>query len=353
MSSRTVAELAEALGARLQGNGGARIERVSSLASASTTTLAFMVGRSHLKELRRTQAGAVLLSEEWADECPVPALIVPNPHVAFARAAAILHPEEPIRPGIHESAVVASDAEIAPGVSIGPNAVVGSACRIGTGAVIGPGCVLMDRVQVGAGTRLVAQVFIGSDSRLGSHCLVHPGAVIGADGFGLANEQGRWIKVPQVGSVQIGDDVEVGANTTIDRGAIEDTVIGKGVKLDNLIQVAHNVRIGEHTAIAGCVGIAGSAVIGRGCTIGGGVGIAGHLEVSDGVHVAGMSLVATDLEQAGAYSSSLPAQPLRQWQKNAARLRHLDEMARKLKQLETEVARLRASAGESDKFDQA
>jgi UDP-3-O-[3-hydroxymyristoyl] glucosamine N-acyltransferase len=211
----------------------------------------------------------------------------------------------------------------------------------------------MDRVQVGAGTRLVAQVFIGSDSRLGSHCLVHPGAVIGADGFGLANEQGRWIKVPQVGSVQIGDDVEVGANTTIDRGAIEDTVIGKGVKLDNLIQVAHNVRIGEHTAIAGCVGIAGSAVIGRGCTIGGGVGIAGHLEVSDGVHVAGMSLVATDLEQAGAYSSSLPAQPLRQWQKNAARLRHLDEMARKLKQLETEVARLRASAGESDKFDQA
>ena len=351
--SRTVAELAEALGARLQGDGGARIERVSSLATATVATLAFMVGRSHLDELRSTQAGAVLLSEEWASECRGPALIVRNPHAAFARAAAMLHPEEAARPGIHESAVVAADAEIAAGVSIGANAVVGSGCRIGAHAVIGPGSVLMHGAQIGAGTRLVAQVFIGRDCRLGDRCLVHPGAVIGADGFGFANEQGRWVKVPQVGCVQIGDDVEIGANTTVDRGAIEDTVIGNGAKLDNLIQVAHNVRIGEHTAIAGCVGIAGSAVIGRGCTIGGGVGIAGHLEVADGVHVAGMSLVATDLDQSGAYSSSLPVQPLRQWQKNAARLRHLDEMARKLKQLETEVARLRASAGQSDKLDQA
>ncbi|WP_455384104.1 UDP-3-O-(3-hydroxymyristoyl)glucosamine N-acyltransferase [Acidihalobacter prosperus] len=351
--SRTLAELAEALGARVQGDGGVRVERVSSLAGGSPATLAFMVSGAHLDELRHTQAGAVVLSEKWVGDCPVPALIVANPHAAFARAAAMLHPEQAPAPGIHESAVVASEARIADGVCIGPQAVVGAGCSIGRDAVIGPGCVLMPGAEVGAGTRLVAQVFVGRDCRLGERCLIHPGVVIGADGFGLAKDDGRWIKVPQVGRVVIGNDVDIGANTTVDRGAIEDTVLGDGVKLDNQIQVAHNVRIGEHTAIAGCVGIAGSAVIGSGCTIGGGAGIAGHLELADGVHVTGMTLVASDLKQAGAYSSSLPAQPMRQWQKNAARLRHLDEMARKLKQLEAEVARLRASSGQSDELDQS
>jgi UDP-3-O-[3-hydroxymyristoyl] glucosamine N-acyltransferase len=346
--SRTLFELGGALDARLQGDGDIRVERVSSLAHGSSSTLAFMVSRAHLSELHRTQAGAVVLGEEWAAECPVPALVVRNPHAAFARAVAMLHPERKPAPGVHASAVVAPDAQIGAGVSIGPHSVVADGCHIGANAVIGPGCVLMSGSTVGAGTHLVAQVFVGSDCRLGERCRIHPGVVIGADGFGLAKENGRWIKVPQVGRVIIGDEVDIGANTTVDRGAIEDTVLGDGVKLDNQIQVAHNVRIGEHSAIAGCVGIAGSAVIGRGCTIGGGVGIAGHLKLADGVHVTGMSLVASDLEQAGAYSSSLPAQPMRQWQKNAARLRHLDEMARKLKQLEAEVARLSASAGQSE-----
>jgi UDP-3-O-[3-hydroxymyristoyl] glucosamine N-acyltransferase len=351
--SRTLAELAEALGARVQGDGGVRVERVSSLAGGSAATLAFMVSATHLDALRVTQAGAVVLGEEWAAECPVPALIAANPHAAFARAAAILHPEQSPAPGIHASAVVSPEAQIAEGVCIGPQVVVDAGCRIGKDAVIGPGCVLMSGADIGAGTRLVAQVFVGRDCRLGERCLIQPGVVIGADGFGLAKDDGRWIKVPQVGRVIIGNDVEIGANTTVDRGAIEDTMLGDGVKLDNQIQVAHNVRIGEHTAIAGCVGIAGSAVIGSGCTIGGGAGIAGHLELADGVHVTGMTLVATDLTQAGAYSSSLPAQPMRQWQKNAARLRHLDDMARKLKQLEAEVARLHASAGQSDELDQS
>lgn len=351
--SKTLAELAQALGARIQGDAEVCVERVSSLDSASAQTLAFMVGRRHREALRLTQAGAVILGEKWAADCPVPALIVDNPHAAFARAAALLHPPAQTVPGIHPSAVVSPEAEIDEDASIGPHAVIGTGSRIAAGVVIGPGCVLAERVQIGAGTRLVAKVFVGSDCQLGRGCLVHPGVVIGADGFGLANEDGRWIKVPQVGRVVIGNEVEIGANTTIDRGSIDDTVIGEGVKLDNQIQVAHNVRIGEHTAIAGCVGIAGSAVIGRRCTIGGGVGIAGHLEIVDGVHVTGMSLVAGSLKEAGAYSSSLPAQPLRQWQKNAARLRNLDELTRTLKQLEAEVERLRALVEPSDDLNQA
>lgn len=283
----------------------------------------------------------------------MPALVVDNPHAAFARAVALLYPRTPATAGVHPSAVVAADAEIAPTASIGAHAFVGARCRIEDGAVVGPGCILMDHAQLGAHSQLVANVFVADECRIGQRCLLHPGVVIGADGFGLAQEDGRWIKVPQIGRVIIGDDVEIGANTTVDRGAIEDTLIGNGVKLDNQIQVAHNVTIGENTAIAGCVGIAGSAVIGRGCTIGGGVGIAGHLTIADGVHVTGMSLVASDLEQAGAYSSSLPAQSMRQWQKNAARLRHLDEMARTLKQLEAEVAELRAAMANNGSRDQA
>lgn len=351
--SLTLAELAKALGARLQGAGSARIGSIAPLVSADSAALTFMLGRSHLKDLRKTRAGAVILRAEWAHECPVAALIVENPHAAFARAAALLYPSPPVVPGIHPTAVVSPGAEVAEDASVGAHAVIEEGCRIGSGAHIGPGCVLMARASIGAHTRLVAQVFVGANCHLGEYCLIHPGVVIGADGFGLANEDGRWIRVPQIGRVIIGEGVDIGANTTVDRGAIEDTVIEDGVKLDNQIQVAHNVRIGEHTAIAGCVGIAGSADIGRGCTIGGGVGIAGHLHIADGVHVTGMSLVAGNLEKQGAYSSSLPAQPLRQWQKNAARLRHLDELAHAIKRLEAEVGLLRAPDEQTDNSDQA
>ena len=339
-----LAELAKALKAELRGGDGqACIRGVAPLESATSSELAFMSGRAHRQALRHTQAGGVLISEEWAAECPVPALVVGNPHASFARAIALLHPPPPVCAGIHPSAVVHPRAQIAHTAHVGPLTYIGPGCTIEEDVVIGPGCSVMDEARIGRGTRLVSGVFIGAGCIIGERCLIHPGAVIGADGFGLAKEGERWIKVPQIGRVRIGDDVEIGANTTIDRGALEDTVIEDGVKLDNQIQVAHNVRIGAHTAIAGCVGIAGSAVIGRECTIGGGVGIAGHLTIADKVHVTGMSLVAGDLPKAGAYSSSLPAQSMRQWQKNAARLRHLDDMARRIRQLEAEILELKAA----------
>ncbi|APZ43230.1 UDP-3-O-(3-hydroxymyristoyl)glucosamine N-acyltransferase [Acidihalobacter ferrooxydans] len=347
-SGRTLGQLAQLLNARLIGCADAQVDCAAALSSATATALTFMVGRRHLEELRHTKAGAVLLEERWARQCPVPALIVDNPHVAFARALTLLYPSRSNESGIHPSATIAPDAQIAPTASIGPNVVISAGCRIDDEVVIGPGCVLMEKARIGTGSQLVARVFVGADCRIGQRCLVHPGVVIGADGFGLAQENGRWLKVPQIGRAVIGDDVEIGANTTIDRGAVEDTLIGDGVKLDNLIQIAHNVQIGENTAIAGCVGIAGSAIVGSGCTIGGGVGIAGHLKIADNVHVTGMSLVASDLERSGPYSSSLPAQSMRQWQKNAARLRHLDDMARTLKRLETEVATLRSTIESSD-----
>lgn len=343
----TLAELAKGLDAELKGGDAhARIEGVAALHSATSSDLSFMLGqRMHYQALQRTRAGAVLIDKEWADKCPVPALIVGNPHAAFARAIALLYPEPPVEAGIHSSAVVHPEAEIAASAHIGPFAYIGPGSRIGEDVVIGPGCVVEAGACIGDQSRLIARIFIGAGCMVGKRCLIQPGAVIGADGFGLAKEDGKWIKVPQIGRVIVGDDVEIGANTTVDRGAIEDTRIENGVKLDNQIQVAHNVHIGENTAIAGCVGIAGSAVIGRDCTIGGGVGIAGHLAIADNVHVTGMSLVASDIKEPGAYSSSLPAQSMRQWQKNMARLRHLDDMARKMKQLESEIVALKKELG--------
>ena len=337
--SRTVAELAEALGARLQGDGGVRIERVSSLATATVATLAFMVGRSHLDELRSTQAGAVLLSEEWAAECRGPALIVRNPHAAFARAAAMLHPEEAVQPGIHESAVVAADAEIAAGVSIGPNVVVGSGCRIGDHAIIGPGSVLMQGARIGAGTRLVAQVFIGRDCRLGARCLIHPGAVIGADGFGFANEQGRWVKVPQVGCVQIGDDVEIGANSTIDRGTIGSTVIGDGTKIDNLVLVAHNCEIGSDCIIVANTSIGGSTKIGNRVIIAATVSIKDHTKIGDDAIVEATSGVMKDIPSR-AVQVGTPACDARQYMTQLALIRRLPKMNDEVRSLKKRITQL-------------
>ncbi|AOU98363.1 UDP-3-O-(3-hydroxymyristoyl)glucosamine N-acyltransferase [Acidihalobacter yilgarnensis] len=331
----TLGQLAQAVGARVAADqAGNRVSRVSTLDSAGPEALTFLADERYLERLRASHAGAVLLCEQHVAESPVPCLVCDNPHAAFARAAALLHPAKRPPPGIHPSAVVDAGAHVDPAAHIGALAVVGQGCRIGAGAIVGPGCVLLDDVELGEGVWLVARVTVGPDCRIGARTQIHPGVVIGADGFGLASDDGRWLKVPQLGRVILGEDVEIGANTTIDRGAIEDTILGDGVKIDNLVQVAHNVKIGDHTAIAACAGIAGSAQIGAYCTIGGGVGIAGHLRLVDHVHVTGMSLVARSLDEAGAYSSSMPAQPMRSWQRNAARFRHLDEMAKELKRLE-------------------
>ncbi|MDX1656125.1 MAG: UDP-3-O-(3-hydroxymyristoyl)glucosamine N-acyltransferase [Candidatus Competibacteraceae bacterium] len=334
----TLAALAQAVGARLQGEAGLQVHGVASLLGAGQGEVAFLANPRLRRHLADTRASAVILSAQDAPHCPVAALIADNPHVIYARVAALLCPNPTPPPGIHPRAWIDPRAQIAPDAAIGPNSSIEAGAEIGPRAVVGPGCVVERQAVLGEDCRLVANVTICHGVTLGRRVLVHPGAVIGSDGFGLANDRGRWIKVPQLGGVLVGDDVEIGANTTIDRGALEDTVIEEGVKLDNLIQVAHNVRVGAHSAVAGCVGIAGSATIGRHCMLGGGVGVAGHLTIADGVQVTGMSLVAQSIPQAGVYSSGLTVEPNRLWNRISARLRALDDLARRLIALERKVS---------------
>jgi UDP-3-O-[3-hydroxymyristoyl] glucosamine N-acyltransferase len=272
----------------------------------------------------------VVLSAADAEACPVPCLVAKSPYTAFARIAALFEPAAVPAPGIHPLAVVDPSAEVDPGAQVGPFCSIGARSRIAAGAVLGPGCVVGEDCVVGPGSVLVARVTLVARVRLGARVRLHPGAVLGADGFGLAMDGGHWIKVPQLGGVVVGDDCEVGANTCIDRGAIEDTVLGDDVRLDNLIQVGHNVRIGDHTAVAGCTAIAGSARIGRYCLVGGAVGITGHLEVCDRVTITAMSLVTQSITAPGEYSSGMPVQESRLWRRNGARFRQLDQLARRM-----------------------
>lgn len=323
------------------GDGSRPVHGVATLATAGPEELSFLGNRRYRAQLRDTRAAAVLLTEDDVAECPVDAIVVPDPYLAYARVADRFDPRDGGETGISPAAAVDETAGIAPSASVGPGSVIGPGVRIGADARIGPGCVLEPGVAVGEGSRLVANVCLYRGTSLGRRCLVHAGAVVGSDGFGFANEGGRWVKVPQLGGVRVGDDVEIGANTTIDRGAIEDTVIEDGVKLDNQIQIAHNVRVGAHTAMAGCVGVAGSTVIGSGCAIGGGVGILGHLNITDGVTVTAMSLVTRSITEPGVYSSGTPLERNDRWHRNFVRFKQLDDMARRLKALERELAELK------------
>jgi UDP-3-O-[3-hydroxymyristoyl] glucosamine N-acyltransferase len=329
----TLGALAERVGGELYGDAGRSIEGIASLQGAGPTDLSFATERA-AAALATTAAGAVLVGPGGAADSPVDAVEVANPHAAFARIATLFDPAPRPAPGIHPTAVIDPDARIAEDAAIGPHAVVESGAVIEAGAIIGAGCYVGAGSHVGRESRLVARVTVLHGVILGERVILHPGVVVGSDGFGLAREGEAWLKVPQVGGVVIGDDVEVGANTTVDRGALEDTVIEQGAKLDNQIQVAHNVRIGAHTAIAGCVGIAGSTRIGRHCALGGGVGVVGHLTIADGVTVTAMSLVSSSLREPGVYSSGMPAEPNDQWNRQAARFRQLDDMARRLRALE-------------------
>jgi UDP-3-O-[3-hydroxymyristoyl] glucosamine N-acyltransferase len=332
-----LAQLAQRFALDLRGDGSRMILGVGTLATATPAQLSFLANPRYRSELRTCQAGAVVLRAEDAAECPAPVLIAADPYVAFARIAAVFD-APPIRdPGIHPTAVVSADALIADSASIGPHCVVEAGARVEAGALIGPHCVVGTDCHVGAQSRLVARVTLVTRVRLGQRVLVHPGAVIGSDGFGLAFEHDHWIKVPQLGGVCIGDDCEIGANTTIDRGAIEDTVIEEDVRLDNQIQIAHNVRIGAHTAMAGCSAVAGSATIGRYCLIGGGAGILGHLNVADRVTVTAMTLVTHSIDQSGEYSSGTPFQNNREWRRNAARFKRLDELTRRVQAIEKDL----------------
>ena len=325
-----LAELAQRFGLELRGPGEIRIDGVGTLAAADAGQLSFLANPGYRKELSGTRATAVVLRAEDANAAPCPVLIARDPYVAFAEIAALFEPQPAFAVGVHPTAAIDPSADIAAGASIGPHCSVGARSRIAAGAVLGPGCVVGEDCFVGANSVLVARVTLVTRVRLGQRVRIHPGAVLGADGFGLAMKAGHWIKVPQLGGVEIGDDCEIGANTCIDRGALEDTRLGVDVRIDNLVQIGHNVVIGDHTAVAGCAAIAGSAKIGRYCLIGGGVGIVGHLSICDKVTLTARSLVSSSIDQPGQYSSGVPLQESRQWRRNAARFRQLDQLARRV-----------------------
>lgn len=335
--SRTLAQIAQHVDGQLVGDPDYVVHNVGTLTQAGPEQISFLANKKYRKYLHTTRAGAVIVEPGLGDELSANLIEVADPYVAYARIAALLHPEPLKQPGVHPSAWVHEDADIAEDVSIGPQASIEAGVKIARGSVIGAGCVLDNDVMVGQDCRIKPNVTLCQGVMIGDRVTIHPGAVIGADGFGIANDKGRWIKVPQVGRVKIGNDVEIGANTTIDRGAIDDTSIADGVKLDNQIQIGHNVIIGEHTVIAGCVGIAGSTRIGRHCAIGGGTGIAGHIEIADGVQLTGMSMVTKSITEAGVFSSGIPVEPARQWHKNVIRYRQMDKLAERVKQLENQL----------------
>jgi UDP-3-O-[3-hydroxymyristoyl] glucosamine N-acyltransferase len=336
----TLGELAQYVNGTIQGDADCLIEKVAPLETAVSGQIAFLSNPRLRQHLAETQASAVILSEEMLNDCPVAAIVVDNPHLAYARIAQLLNPVQQPDPGVHATAVVDSTASISSSAAIGAHCVIGAGSHIGANVVIGAGCIIGERVTIGLDSRLVANITLCDGVVLGERGIIQPGVVIGADGFGLANDNGQWVKVPQLGTVIIGNDVEIGASTTIDRGALTDTVIEDGVKLDNQIQVAHNVVIGANTAIAGCVGIAGSARIGQRCTIGGSAGILGHLEIADDVHVTAKSLVTKSITRPGVYSSGTPLQENRDWHRSVVRFRQLDDMARRLKALEKQIQKI-------------
>jgi UDP-3-O-[3-hydroxymyristoyl] glucosamine N-acyltransferase len=327
-------DIAEQIEAKLRGHPDARIMRLATLSGAGSDDISFLANPGYIHDLAQSRAGAVILAEQHADRFSGNCLISEQPYVSWARVASLLHPAPRSTPGVHASAVVDPSSTIANSAQVGAQVSIGADCRIGDHVIIGPGCVIDDGVEIGANAHLVARVYLGRNTRLGERILIHPGAVIGADGFGLALDRDHWIKVPQVGAVRIGDDCEIGANTTIDRGAIEDTVLEEDVRLDNQVQVAHNVRIGAHTAIAGCVGIAGSTTIGRYCMIAGASGIGGHLQICDKVVITAMSTVLESIDQPGHYGSGIPSRPHVAWKRILVRLGQLDDWAKRLARLE-------------------
>jgi len=337
----TLGQLAEVAEAAVSGDPDRTIEGVGTLAAADTRQITFLANPQLRKYLGQTQAAAVIMTPADAEGFSGNALLSDQPHIAFARIAALYARTTPHTPGVHPQAVVHESTQVPASACIAAHAVVGPEVVLGEGVFIGPGCVVGAGSQIGDGSRLLANVTVLHDVEIGRRVLIQPGAVLGGDGFGFARDGEAWVRVPQVGRVVIGDDVEIGACTTVDRGAIEDTVIEAGAKLDNLIMIAHNVRIGANTAIAGCVGIAGSTTIGRNCLIAGGVGIVGHIEIPAGTTITAGSIVLKGIKAAGVYSSGTPLEETASWHRNYARAKQLDEMSRRLKALEKELAELK------------
>ncbi len=338
-----LAEIVQRFGGELLGDPDVVITQVATLETAGPGNISFLSNPRYRRHVEQTQASAVILTQEFADAARCARIVCKDPYAYFQRLSTLLNPTPAIKPGIHPSAVVDPSARVSASAAIGARATIGAGCEVGEDSAIDAGCALGPGVRVGRGCRFYANVSIYHDCVIGDRVIIHSGAVIGADGFGLAWENGRWNKIPQIGRVRIGDDVEIGANTTIDRGALDDTVIEEGVKLDNQIQIGHNCHIGAHTAIAGCVGIAGSTRIGRYCRIGGSAMIGGHLHIADGVEISGATSVPKSILKAGTYTSLFPISLHREWLKNASHLRHLDDLATRVRDLERQLAKLQGN----------
>lgn len=335
-----LADITGLLGGAIEGDPDTTVRSVSTAESAEPGDLTFLTNPRYAAQLHSTRASAVIVGNDSANVCNLPRIVCQNPYLYLARVLALFYPPEVQSAGIHSTAMIESGACIGATASIGPWCHIATGATIGERVQIGASCSVGKGAYVGDDGQLNPNVVICADTRIGRRVLIHAGAIIGADGFGMANDSGTWVKIPQVGGVVIGDDVEIGANTTIDRGTLDDTVIGDGVKLDNQIQIGHNVRVGSNTAMAGCVGIAGSARIGSRCTIGGGAVVLGHLEVGDDVHIAAGTLVMKSVLKPGAYAGIYPMQSRDAWARNAARLRQLDSLANRIRMLEDEVRRL-------------
>ncbi len=331
-------EIVAQLGGELLGDGSVCIRGVGTLASAQPDQAAFLAHGKYRKQLTGTRAGVVILPPEEAEASCQTRIVSTDPYGYFARVSQLLNPPPVWAPGIDASAVVHPQARLDTSATVGPLVSIGRGAHVGPKTVIEAGCVIGEHVYIGADARLHANVVIYHHCIIGERVILHAGVVIGADGFGFAPEEGRWNKIPQVGRVVIGDDVEIGANTTIDRGALDDTVIEEGAKLDNQIQIGHNCRIGAHTAIAGCVGIAGSTIIGKGCRIGGGAMIAGHLEIADDVGISGGTLISKSIRDRGQYTAVFPFSSHERWLKNAVQIKRLDALVQRLKGLEDRVS---------------
>ncbi len=331
----TLNDVARHLGIDFEGNADQPIKGLATLKDATSDHVAFLANRAYLKDLATTKAAAVLLHPEHAKHCPVARLEMNNPYLGYAKLSQLFDPL-PARdiPGIHPSAVVADSAILGEGISVQAHAVIEAGVVLGKHVVVGAGSVIGADSVIGDDTRLHANVTVCHGVVVGKRAILHSGCVIGGDGFGFAHDGAGWHKIAQLGGVVLGDDVEVGSCSSIDRGALGDTVIGNDVKIDSQVQIAHNVTIGDHSALAGCVGIAGSTKVGKHCMLGGGVGLSGHLTICDGVQVTGMSLVTNSIHEPGVYSSGTGAMNNTQWRKNAVRFKQLDEIAKRLSRLE-------------------
>lgn len=330
-------EIALLINADLKGDSDCLINGIMTLQNAKNGQIAFLDNKRYLKYLPFTKASAVILRPEHSAHAPSAChvLSTDDPYLAFAKVAKLFERQRECIVGIHPTAIIGKDCKIHPSVSIAAFCVMDKNVCLEENVIIGPGCCIGEGVSIGANSRLEANVTLYADTVIRERVIIHSGSVIGGDGFGLAKEKESWVKIPQLGKVEIASDVEIGANVTIDRGALEDTFIGKGVKLDNQIQIGHNVHIGSNTAIAGCTGIAGSTRIGKNCMIGGGVCINGHINITDNVIITGMSSVVHSISTPGVYSSTQSIQPQREWQKNSIRFRQLDKIVRRVRKIET------------------